>query len=206
MSSKIIQGKGMINASAVVAGPHFSRDLICVHYRIWRLPPKNWDNYPKSSRIMFLLPPFSCSFLLSSLRHCHADLLGPAHGLHLAEHEDLSLCSGPMAGQKPTPRGHGVIVWDCNLLLEFYSLTSCIKISCVGSPPSVLPCPATPGPSSKKPEVCGNVLADVGLFSLALVFLILMFATAISPLGDQKRWQVQATEFHHTNLDLYSII
>lgn len=31
------------------------------------------------------------------------------------------------------------------------------------------------------PEVCGNVLADVGLFSLALVFLILMFATAISP-------------------------
>eukprot|EP00435_Cladocopium_sp_Y103_P019377 s726_g4.t1 len=31
--------------------------------------------------------------------------------------------------------------------------------------------------------VCGNVLADVGLFSLALVFLILMFATAISSLN-----------------------
>lgn len=31
--------------------------------------------------------------------------------------------------------------------------------------------------------VCGNVLADVGLFCLALVFLILMFATAISSLN-----------------------
>ncbi|CAJ1354837.1 unnamed protein product [Effrenium voratum] len=31
--------------------------------------------------------------------------------------------------------------------------------------------------------VCGNVLADVGLFSLALVFLILAFATAISSLN-----------------------